>query len=62
MSRGSSGSADRLIKYSLHDREPQGKAEVNSAPRLLPAYFRWYSPAKAFFDRSWKMGNIKEIE
>ena len=26
------------------------------------AYFRWYSPTKAFFDRSWKMDNIKEIE
>jgi hypothetical protein len=26
------------------------------------AYFRWYSPTKAFFDRSWKMGNIEEVK
>jgi len=26
------------------------------------AYFRWYAPTKAFFDRSWKMGNITEIK
>lgn len=26
------------------------------------AYFRWYSPTKAFFDRSWKMGNIKRLD
>jgi len=47
MSSGSSGSADRLVKYS------------NNQMKL--AYSRWYSLTKAFFDRSWKMGNIKEI-
>jgi hypothetical protein len=26
------------------------------------AHFRWYSPTKAFFDRSWKMGNIVEVK
>ena len=25
-------------------------------------YMRWYAPTKEFFDRSWKMGNIKEIK
>ena len=25
-------------------------------------YFRWYSPTRAFFDRSWKMGNILEVK
>jgi len=25
-------------------------------------YFRWYSPTKTFFDRSWKMGNIVEVK
>jgi hypothetical protein len=26
------------------------------------AYFRWYSPTKAFFDLVWKMGNITEVK
>ena len=26
------------------------------------AYFRWYAPTKEFFDRSWVMGNIKEVK
>ena len=25
-------------------------------------YMRWYAPKKEFFDRSWKMGNIKETK
>jgi len=26
------------------------------------AYFRWYSPTKAFFDLVWEMGNITEVK
>ncbi len=26
------------------------------------AYLRWYSPTRAFFHRSWKMGNIVEVK
>jgi hypothetical protein len=45
---------------------PQGKTEVNwiqtNPEKGFFAYFRWYSPTKAFFDRSWKMGNIIEVK
>ncbi|MGZ9273864.1 MAG: DUF1214 domain-containing protein [Nitrospira sp.] len=58
--------ADGSVRLVFSPKKPDGVPEANwiqtNPKKGFFAYFRWYSPTKAFFDRSWKMGNIKEIE
>jgi len=57
--------ADGAVRLVLSPQKPADVPEVNwiqtNPEKGFFAYFRWYSPTMAFFDRSWKMGNIKEI-
>jgi hypothetical protein len=57
---------DGSVRLVFSPKKPDGVPEANwietNPKKGFFAYFRWYSPTKAFFDRSWKMGNIKEIE
>jgi hypothetical protein len=58
--------ADGAVRLVFSPTKPEGVLDANwiqtNPKKGFFAYFRWYSPTKAFFDRSWKMGNIKEIE
>jgi hypothetical protein len=58
--------ADGSVRRVFSSKKPEGVPEANwiqTTPKKgFFAYFRWYSPTKAFFDRSWKMGNIKETK
>jgi hypothetical protein len=58
-------SADGSVRLVFSPKKPDGAPEANwiqtSPKKGFFAYFRWYSPTKAFFDRSWKMGNIVEV-
>jgi hypothetical protein len=59
-------SKDGSVRLVFSPQKPDGVPEANwiqtNPKKGFFAYFRWYSPTKAFFDRSWKMGNIVEIE
>jgi hypothetical protein len=54
------------VVHQTIQMNPQGKTEANwiktNPKKGFFAYFRWYSPTNAFFDRSWKMGNIEELK
>jgi hypothetical protein len=57
---------DGSVRLVFSSTKPDGIPEANwiqtNPKKGFFAYFRWYSPTKAFFDRSWKMDNIKEIK
>ena len=58
--------ADGSVRLVFSPQKPDGVPEANwiqtNPEKGFFAYFRWYSPTKAFFDRSWKMGNITEVK
>ena len=58
--------ADGSVRLVFSPTKPDGVPEANwiqtNPKKGFFAYFRWYSPTKAFFDRSWKMGNIVEAQ
>ena len=58
--------ADGSVRLVFSPRKPDGVADANwiqtNPQKGFFAYFRWYSPSKAFFDRSWKMGNIMAVK
>ena len=58
-------SDDGSVRLVFSPRKPDGIPEANwiqtNPKKGFFAYFRWYSPTKPFFDRTWKMGNIKEV-
>jgi len=57
---------DGSVCLVFSPQKPDGVPEANwiqtNPKKGFFAYFRWYSPTKAFFDRSWKMGNIMEVK
>ena len=57
---------DGSVRLVFAPKKPDGVPEANwiqtNPEKGWFTYFRWYSPTKAFFDRSWKMGNIVEVE
>ena len=57
---------DGAVRLVFSAEKPEGVPDANwiqtNPDKGFFAYFRWYSPTLAFFDRSWKMGNIEEIE
>jgi hypothetical protein len=57
--------ADGSVRLVFSPRKPDGVPEANwiqtNPKKGFFAYFRRYSPTKAFFDRSWKMGNIVAV-
>jgi hypothetical protein len=59
-------SDDDSVRLVFSPTKPAGVPDANwiqtNPKKGFFAYFRWYSPTKAFFDRSWKMDNIKEIK
>jgi hypothetical protein len=59
-------SKDGSVRLVFSPTKPDGVPEANwiqtNPKKGFFAYFRWYSPTKAFFDRSWKMGNIMEVK
>jgi hypothetical protein len=58
--------ADGAVRLVFSPAKPPGVPEANwiqtNPEKGFFAYFRWYSPTEAFFDRSWKMDNIVEIK
>jgi hypothetical protein len=58
--------ADGSVRLVFSPKKPAGVPEANwiqtNPKKGFFAYFRWYSPTKAFFDRSWKMGNITAVK
>ncbi len=58
--------ADGSVRLVFSPTKPAGVPDANwiqtNPKKGFFAYFRWYSPTKAFFDRSWKMGNIAELK
>ncbi|HSM27964.1 MAG TPA: DUF1214 domain-containing protein [Thioalkalivibrio sp.] len=58
--------ADGAVRLVFSPQKPADVPEVNwiqtNPEKGFFAYFRWYSPTQAFFDRSWKMGNIVEVK
>lgn len=59
-------SADGSVRLVFSPEKPAEAPDANwiqtNPKKGFFAYFRWYSPTKAFFDRSWKMGNIVEVK
>ncbi len=57
---------DGSVRLVFSPKKPVGVPDANwiqtNPEKGFFAYFRWYSPTKAFFDRSWKMGNIVEVK
>jgi hypothetical protein len=57
---------DGSVRLVFSPTKPAGVPDANwiqtNPEKGFFAYFRWYSPTKAFFDRSWKMGNIVEVK
>ena len=57
---------DGSVRLVFSPKKPDSVPDVNwiqtNPKKGFFAYFRWYSPTKAFFDRSWKMGNIVEVK
>jgi hypothetical protein len=57
---------DGSVRLVFSPKKPDGVPDANwiqtNPEKGFFAYFRWYSPTKAFFDRSWKMGNITEVK
>jgi hypothetical protein len=57
--------ADGSVRLVFSPEKPDGVADANwiqtNPQKGFFVYFRWYSPTKAFFDRSWKMGNVTEV-
>jgi hypothetical protein len=57
---------DGSVRLVFSPKQPDGVPEGNwiqtNPKEGFFAYFRWDSPTKAFFDRSWKMGNIVEVK
>ena len=57
---------DGSVRLVFSPKQPGGVPDANwiqtNPEKGFFAYFRWYSPTKAFFDRSWKMGNIVEVK
>jgi hypothetical protein len=57
--------ADGSVRLFFSPEKPAEAHEANwiqtNPEKGFFAYFRWYSPTQAFFDRSWKMGNIVEV-
>jgi hypothetical protein len=49
-------------RQGQHGRVPEANSIQANPEKGFFAYFRWYSPTKAFSDRSWKMGNIVEVK
>ena len=58
--------ADGSVRLVFSPKKPDGFPEANWIQTNLKtgffAYFRWYAPTKAFFDRSWKIRNITETK
>lgn len=58
-------SADGSVRLVFSPNKPANVPDANwiqtNPQKGFFAYFRWYSPTKAFFDRSWKMENIKQV-
>jgi hypothetical protein len=58
--------ADGSVRLVFSPTKPAGVPDANwiqtNPEKGWFTYFRWYSPTKAFFDRSWKMGNIVEVK
>jgi hypothetical protein len=58
--------ADGSVRLVFSPTKPAGVPDANwiqtNSKKGFFAYFRWYSPTKAFFDRSWRMGNIVEVK
>ncbi|MRR38135.1 DUF1254 domain-containing protein [bacterium] len=58
--------AEGSVRLVFSPKKPDGVPDANwiqtNPKKGFFAYFRWYSPTQAFFDRSWKMGNIVEVE
>ena len=56
--------SDGSVRLVLSPTKPAGVPDANwiqtNPEKGFFAYFRWYSPTKGFFHRSWKMGNIVE--
>jgi hypothetical protein len=59
-------SRDGSVRLVFSPTTPASVPDVNwiqtNSKKSFFAYFRRYSPTKAFFDRSWKMGNIVEVK
>jgi hypothetical protein len=59
-------SKDGSVRLVFSPKKPDGVPEANwiqtNPEKGWFTYFRWYSPTKQFFDRSWKMGNIVEVK
>jgi hypothetical protein len=57
---------DGSVRLVFSPQKPDGVPDANwiqtNPEKGWFTYFRWYSPTKAFFDRSWKMGNIVEVK
>ena len=57
---------DGSVRLVFSPEKPADVADANwiqtNPEKGFFAYFRWYSPTQAFFDRSWKMGNIVEMQ
>jgi hypothetical protein len=57
---------DGSVRLVFSAKKPDGVPDVNwiqtNPEKGWFTYFRWYSPTKQFFDRSWKMGNIVELK
>jgi hypothetical protein len=58
--------ADGSVRLVFSPQQPTDVPDANwiqtNPQKGFFAYFRWYSPTKAFFDRSWKMDNIKQVD
>lgn len=56
---------DGSVRLVFSPRKPDGVPEANwiqtNPEKGFFAYVRFYSPTQAYFDRSWKMGNIEEM-
>ncbi len=57
---------DGSVRLVFSSEKPDGVSEANwlqtNPQKGFFAYFRWYAPTKEFFDRTWKLGNIKEVK
>ncbi len=56
------GSVRLVFGPKKPDVVPEGNWIQTNPKKGWFTYFRWYSPTKQFFDRSWKMGNIVEVK
>jgi hypothetical protein len=60
--KGKDGSVGLVFSPKKPDGVPGANWIQTNPEKGWFTYFRWYSPTKGFFDRSWKMGNIVELK